>query len=237
LRTVHGDEGEAMHDQPSGPAAIAAAPPATHPVPTRRTRPLAMVALGAAALVTVLDLVGAALSWPAMDALQRARDAGLSAWDSEATAYDLLGLPQGLAIVGAWVATAVWLGRARSAAEGVRRFRHARSPIWPWLGWVVPVVSLWFPYQVVRDVGKAASPSLAPPPGLAWWWASWLAWTTLSQAAGRVSVGRAGTGELIDAFGVLNTLAAVLSVLALALWVRIVLRVVADLEASVPASA
>ncbi len=54
------------------------------------------------------------------------------------------------------VVTCLWLWQSRVLAEAVSPGRgHARSRVWVWLGWIVPVVAFWFPYQVVRDVRAA----------------------------------------------------------------------------------
>jgi Domain of unknown function (DUF4328) len=190
------------------------------------TRATAFVALTFAALVTVLQVVGAALAWPAMEALQDARDAGLSARDSELTAYDVIALPQLVVVVGAWVSTSIWLSRSRELALRRRRFHHARSPIWVWLGWVVPIVNLWFPYQVVRDVGRATSPTMAAPPAAGWWWEAVLVSMALERLAGSAATGDADA--FIDSIGVISALSAVAMVIALVLWTRIVLAVLRD---------
>jgi heme/copper-type cytochrome/quinol oxidase subunit 2 len=75
----------------------------------------------------------------------------------------------------------VWLYRARDNAERLSTWhRHRRSRAWLFWGWVVPVVSFWFPYQIVADIRAASlradhnadtSPSLNL---LNWWWALFL---------------------------------------------------------------
>jgi Domain of unknown function (DUF4328)/Protein of unknown function (DUF2510) len=64
----------------------------------------------------------------------------------------------------------LWL---RRAAEFARRagLPAARDPMWAVLGFFVPIVNFWFPYQVARDLF---------PPGhlgrrlVGRWWASWI---------------------------------------------------------------
>lgn len=85
----------------------------------------------------------------------------------------------------------VWLWRARVNAELLCRAQHTRSRVWTLLGWFVPIVSLWFPFQAVRDVWKASHPAAAPEgynmhgmsftKVLGWWWAVWLADLSLFQ--------------------------------------------------------
>ncbi|WP_318842915.1 DUF4328 domain-containing protein [Myceligenerans pegani] len=78
-----------------------------------------------------------------------------------------------LIIVTTYVVSCLWLHRSRVVAEAMTAEDvHDRGRIWAWLGWVVPVVALWFPYQVVRDV-RVASGAFRPA-GLGVWWACWL---------------------------------------------------------------
>ena len=49
-------------------------------------------------------------------------------------------------------------GRAGTPTCWSRGSEHARRSGWAWGGWVTPVVALWFPFQVVRDVRQAVSP-------------------------------------------------------------------------------
>lgn len=75
----------------------------------------------------------------------------------------------------------VWFYRARKNADG-RGWHQRRSPGWAIGGWFVPVVALWFPYQIMADVWQAGLP--AEQRGRpAWqpitWWACWLlGWLT-----------------------------------------------------------
>lgn len=75
----------------------------------------------------------------------------------------------------AWVAACVWLQASRKFAEAANpaaRFAHGRA--WTWLGWWVPVVSFWFPYQVVRDIRGALAPDGGRRVALGVWWTFWL---------------------------------------------------------------
>ena len=50
-----------------------------------------------------------------------------------------------------------------------------------WLGWWVPIVNVWFPFQVLRDVrdGSIADQPAARPRRL--WWAAFLVVVALDQ--------------------------------------------------------
>lgn len=75
-------------------------------------------------------------------------------------------LPEAIGLA-AEIVTMLWLYRA---AVHARRLGLPASlhPVWAFLGWIVPVVSLWFPYRLIRDC--------LPPPdhagrkvALRWW--------------------------------------------------------------------
>ncbi len=146
----------------------------------------------------------------------------------------LLLLPVQLA---AAVVTCLWLWQSRVLAEAVSPARgHARSRVWVWLGWIVPVVAFWFPYQVVRDVRAATV--VAPRRGLGWWWAGWLLWSVATNVATQLttlsSAGAAGTFALLP---VAETVGTAGLVLALVLWVRTVREITAGQRAAVGADA
>lgn len=91
----------------------------------------------------------------------------------EPAAVSLTDLPIMLAQVAAGVVTCVWLWRSRQFAVVVDPGApHAREAAWVWLGWIVPVVAWWFPYQVVRDIREATVRDPAGRGGL--WWGAWL---------------------------------------------------------------
>jgi TRAP-type C4-dicarboxylate transport system permease small subunit len=80
-----------------------------------------------------------------------------------------------IALVAGFVTGSMWLYRARKNAELLDPERHhARGAGWAWGGWVTPVVALWFPFQVVRDVRRAVAP-LPSAALIAFWWTLFLA--------------------------------------------------------------
>jgi len=94
--------------------------------------------------------------------------------DTWATVYDgtALALLPGIIVV--WVVTCIWLGQVRRHAKSINPvYPHARRVGWVWAGWLVPIVNLWFPFQVVRDIYAAASRFLMPS-AMRWWWGLWL---------------------------------------------------------------
>jgi uncharacterized protein DUF4328 len=75
----------------------------------------------------------------------------------------------------------VWFYQARKNAEG-RGWRQRWGPGWAIGAWFVPVILLWFPYQIMADIWRAGLPA-SQRSRPAWlpiiWWACWLlAWFT-----------------------------------------------------------
>lgn len=113
----------------------------------------------------------------------------------------LLGWAQTFMYVLTGIAFVIWLYRARSNAESLTLIPHRRNAAWAVFGWVVPIVSLWFPKQIVDDIWATSKPSgpdisefrrlslnSAPRSGLVMaWWASWLISTWVSNFFYRVS--------------------------------------------------
>jgi len=88
----------------------------------------------------------------------------------------------------------MWLYRARAnlPALGVSDARW--SPGWAIGWWFIPIMSLFRPYQLVKEVWQASDPmtspgwrSNAPPVFFGWWWALYLAYWTGGRFTDRYS--------------------------------------------------
>lgn len=112
----------------------------------------------------------------------------------------------------AYIATCSWLQAGRKFAEAANptaRFAHGR--VWTWLGWCVPVVSLWMPYRVVRDLRAAVVPDGERRVSLGLWWFFWL------LAGLRLVAPSSGEAEVA-----VRSIAVVALTLAFAHWIRMV---------------
>ena len=81
-----------------------------------------------------------------------------------------------ITIVGLSILFVVWFYRARINAER-HGYRQRRARGWAFWGWIVPIVNLWFPFQIMGDIWRAGLPAgqrgeTAWLPAL--WWACWL---------------------------------------------------------------
>ncbi|MGO1178747.1 MULTISPECIES: DUF4328 domain-containing protein [Cellulosimicrobium] len=197
---------------------------------------LATGTIALAVAVTAVQVLAWVTSFGAAEEFERAARAGTPSAEV-LTGYDAVGLLLLPVQLAAAVVTCLWLWQSRVLAEAVSPARgHARSRVWVWLGWIVPVVAFWFPYQVVRDVRAATV--VAPRRGLGWWWAGWLLWSVATNVATQLttlsSAGAAGTFALLP---VAETVGTAGLVLALVLWVRTVREITAGQRGAVGADA
>lgn len=118
----------------------------------------------------------------------------------------------GLFLLAAFLVVCAWLHACRRFAEtAAPAAQFAHGPVWTWLGWWVPVVFLWFPYQVVRDIRDAVVPTGERRAGLGLWWACWLMFWL-----------RAYSPASVDLEVFVRSAAALALLFAFVQWVRIV---------------
>jgi uncharacterized protein DUF4328 len=158
--------------QPQHPAASYYPAPAFAPEPPKNLTVLGVLAFASASLATLFTAVDASVIGRAV---RTGGDQGdLESIDWSVGVYYLGNVLTFAALVGAWVTGSMWLFRARKNAEVLAPgYHHARSSGWAWGGWVCPIVSFWFPFQLVRDVHKAVTP-LSLTSVIGWWWALFL---------------------------------------------------------------
>lgn len=203
-------------------------PPA---VPTREAPTgLAIASVVVALLLLLAQLVTTAASFGYADQVRDELERGDLA---PLTLYDLVGLLTLPAMIAAYVVNCIWLQAARKNAEAISPSApQARGPVWVWLGWWVPIVSFWFPYQVVRDVRDASARSTARI-GLGLWWTTWLVFIIGSRVTAQV----AGSSD-IDTVGTLpfwESIAAVAAIVACVRWIQIVRSITGDQSAALTA--
>ena len=171
-------------------------------VPTRRS----VRALGA------LFMVSAAISWVAVGYdFSEIRLAVSQAEAHAATrlAYDTMGgwiwTAQLLAVAITAVTFLTWLHRVRVnvRALGARRLAYRRE--WTVLGFLVPVLNLFRPDQVVREIWQASDPStgdpmawkvVAAPRRIAVWWGLFVAYFLL-EALSATLIGSSSSAPMI----------------------------------------
>lgn len=137
----------------------------------------ALIQLGAIAVASrQASLIGKEIEVPG--------SVGVAALTRNDELYAATGLAMLIVYLIVGVLSLVWLFRARDNAEAASPLPHRRSKVWLVLGWIVPVVSLWFPKQIMDDIWRSSDPatpaSATSPDGLrnpglvTSWWALWL---------------------------------------------------------------
>ena len=198
-------------DQPWGP------PPAPR---LHSTGGLGTAVLVVSGLLVLTDVASALTSFSAVDAYEAAVAEGRDPM-LVFTAHDGLTLVRFAVLVAVWVIGSLWLSRAQRNAIALEPREVRRSPAWSWLGWVVPIVSFWFPKQIVDDSWRVAARRTGGAPGRTWmWWLLWLVYLILLNVATRL------VDDYPESSGIspgLEVTIACVSALAMAAWVPIVL--------------
>jgi Domain of unknown function (DUF4328)/Protein of unknown function (DUF2510) len=120
--------------------------------------------------------------------------------------------PFALLTIGATVFVMIWLHRAASLARKAG-FPASRDPVWAVLGFIIPIVNFWFPYQVARDC-FASNDQRRRIAGL--WWTFYLIATLGSAVVGIASLFSVVAGV---AFAAVDTL---MIAFALVWWRRLI---------------
>jgi hypothetical protein len=129
-----------------------------------------------------------------------------------------------------WIVGSLWLSRARANAMLIAPDQVRRSAVWAWLGWWVPIVSLWFPKQIVDDSWRITSSSAAVGQrgryrDTSLWWGLWIAYTLLGNYADNLAFKERlwGTNDVHQGVvPALEIVVAILGSLAFAAWVPVV---------------
>lgn len=197
--------------------ATASSPPVGTKPP--RAPVLAHYAVIGASAVTTAALVASALVLTLRTSqLTTWWEHGGSAGESTLLLVGVLGAIAMLGLIASFVATSVWLLRLRQVAEWASPGTfHRRAAYWAVLGWVVPVVHLWFPLQVVADAARGVGARRPNP--LPWL----IAWVVLST----ITVLDPTGGDLLTASDLtawihVQQVVGVVAVVAWALWWRVV---------------
>lgn len=125
-----------------------------------------------------------------------------------------------LALTLSFVVTGWWLLRLRKVAVWASpggRFSQRRSACWAYLGWIVPIVNVWFPYQVVADASRGVGSRTTN------FWPWWIAW--LVMGAGSIfapSGGELVTAQDVGGWVLAQQVNAITTVVAALLWWRVV---------------
>ncbi|MGW2644201.1 DUF4328 domain-containing protein [Streptomyces sp. NPDC001393] len=87
-----------------------------------------------------------------------------------------------------------WLLRLRDNARTLSGDTPKYAGIWVFLGWVVPVVNLWFPRGIVVDAFRSSAPGRKLPGWVDAWWGLWL----VGMLTGVGIISRDSTDQIIE---------------------------------------
>lgn len=65
-------------------------------------------------------------------------------------AYNALSLPFSTLSLLGLIALVIWAYKSATVASNLH-YPAVRSPVWAIVGWIIPIVNFWFPYQAIRD--------------------------------------------------------------------------------------
>jgi hypothetical protein len=195
-------------------------------------RGLAVASAILAGVVTLVQIGAALTASSAADDYAQASREGRAALDVF-TAYDAVTILQFPALLAAYIVTCVWLMKSRNFLKQRNPgSRQVRSKVWVWLGWWVPIVSLWFPVQVVRDVRKGSAGRPLGSGILAGWWAFWLIYQIGYQIPSAMTTSTELTDpSTFDALPWVEGINTLVVVLALACWLGIIRQITRGQEA------
>lgn len=185
------------------------------PAPVRPIRGLALTVVVLLGLCTLLELLVLVASIQRVSLVSGAVDDPESANVETLTANDTWYAFSALAQTAVYVLTGImfviWLYRARCNAEAITPVPHRRSRGLVVFSWVIPIVNLWYPLQIVDDVWATSSPRNLPPdlgpealnraprsPLVRFWWLLWLV-TTFGSMLFQRAAARGGGPESIVA--------------------------------------
>jgi Domain of unknown function (DUF4328) len=201
--------------QPYPATPTLAGPPPGHSPAFEPSKGLGTAVIVMAVAYTVIAWLLALIATAVTQSSQKVTTGGATTAVVVYGALSVLGL---LMLIVEYVLTGIWLGRARKNADRIAPDQQRRPKIWVWLSWIVPIVSLWFPKQVIDDVWRSTvrDPS---EPSTGWWWGTWIAASVIGNITALAG------GNLV----VFHWIDAAILTVAVVFWVRVV-RTVSDAQ-------
>jgi hypothetical protein len=111
-----------------------------------------------------------------------------------------------IALILTFILYAMWIYRAYRSLSALTTYGSERSAKWAVWGFIIPIMSLYVPYQIVREIWRETIPRVnmhakvgervVTVPIIKWWWGMWLLWQSIDRLAARLS-SRAETAEAL----------------------------------------
>jgi hypothetical protein len=146
-----------------------------------------------------------------------------------------------VAALPAMVTFIIWLRQVRGNAERFCKAPHRHGRGWVIGGWFVPIISLWYPKQIVDDIVAASTPRTSPHADqlprlrssiVLVWWATWIASTLIGTTDPARPSGDPSAGDFLWT-ALISTGNAVLTVVCAVYAVRVI-QLINNLQASRP---
>ena len=133
----------------------------------------------------------------------------------------------------------VWLNRASDNLAALDVDDQRFSPGWAVGWWFVPIMWLFRPYQVVKEIWQGSHPDTAASDPFQWrdapvspllglWWAAWLVSNWVSNIAARLFFAGDGTAEDLIRADWLSVISSAISLVALALVIVLVRQITSN---------
>ena len=93
--------------------------------------------------------------------------------DQIITAFDAMAVLIPITMIGSWIITSLWLKQLHISATTANPTAIRLKRPWVFWSWIVPVVSLWFPKNLIEDLlksqGSDEAKTLIGKDTLTWW--------------------------------------------------------------------
>jgi hypothetical protein len=122
-------------------------------------------------------------SIPGAQSYQDQLAAGTAA-DQIVTAYDAMTVIIPITMISSWVITSRWLNGLHLAATNTDPTAMRLKRPWVFWSWIVPVVSLWFPKNLIEDLLKADGGTDAKAmvgKDTLTWWLTWIGFALVNN--------------------------------------------------------
>lgn len=149
-------------------------------------------------IVILIDVLAVISDFSEIQLLSRVQ-AGLPISEAEAVANDSRQTMMGFIYFIAYIVTAIifcfWIHRSHRnlPSLGVRDLKY--SPAWAVGGFFVPILSLYRPYQVTKEIWKASDPNAgldwqgaSVSPLIGWWWGIFIISNYIDRLAVKISL-------------------------------------------------
>lgn len=134
--------------------------------------------------------------------------------------YTLCGIAMAIVYLTTAVIYLVWVNRANKNARALGAVGMKFTPGWCVGWWFIPIANLFKPFQAVREIYLASSPTASPttwrvspaPSLLGLWWAAWIAGNILANIEGRLAM--SGEADLIEASSAIGIVSSLIGIAA-----------------------